>query len=161
MTITLYSIKDDRRKLRKTLDLTTKLGDLTAHLKDDTDYINPVLEIAYNPAYESANYVYISDFGRYYFIENKNAGAQRMYLYCTVDVLTTYADDIDDITILVERYENSEIKTDNKCDLYVPDKAFKAETRHVLEVLPAVDSSGHAVGFTKKLNCVLTTGGRS
>ena len=44
MTITLYKIKDDRRAVDKTLNNTTKVTELTAHIKSDCDILHPVLK---------------------------------------------------------------------------------------------------------------------
>lgn len=106
MTITLYRIPDDKRQVDKTLNQTTNLGDLTAHFKEDTDILNPVLEIAYNAAYTGANYCYISDWNRWYFITGMETGAQRLFLHCHVDVLYTYRDQIRDLTCVIARQQD-------------------------------------------------------
>ena len=116
MTITLYKIPDDKRQVDKTLNSTTNLGDLTAHFKEDTDILNPVLEIAYNAIYTSANYVYISDWNRWYFITGMETGAQRLYLRCHVDVLYTYKDQIRALSCVIARQED-----ENNANLYLND----------------------------------------
>lgn len=117
MTITLYKIPDDKRTVDKTLNTTTNLGDLTAHFKEDTDILNPVLEIAYNATYTSANYCYISDWNRWYFITGMETGAQRLYLRCHVDVLYTYRDEIRDLKCVIARQEE-------KYNTYLNDAAW-------------------------------------
>ena len=151
MTITLYRIPDDKRQVDKTLNSTTNLGDLTAHFKEDTDILNPVLEIAYNATYTSANYCYISDWGRWYFITGMETGAQRLYLKCHVDVLYTYRTGIRNLNCIVERIENKLAG-----NLYMNDIAFKSEVRKIISTrkLSGAFDKGHS-------SFILTTGGKS
>lgn len=148
MTITLYKISDDSRQLVKTIDLDHKIGDLTAIFKGDVDILKPVLEIAYSATYATANYVHIPALDRYYFINNITAGAQRMYLDCSVDVLMTYAEEILDLDAIIARQEDK-----NEAQFYLSDGMFRILQPKDVVPLPfpeAFDSTG---------SFVLTVGG--
>ena len=151
MTIAIYKIKDDRRKVDKTLNNTTKVAEITAHIKSDCNMLHPVLEIAYNALIMDANYIYISDWGRYYFISNLTVGSQRIYIRADIDVLQTYSSQIKDLVCVVERQEATD-----KANRYLPDGMFRATARQVIST-PYIFGQG----FSKSQSIVLTTGGAS
>lgn len=148
MTITLYKIAEDKRDVHKTLDLTTKVAELTATLKDNCTVTDPVIEITYNSSYLTANYIHIPAFGRYYFINKITVSQQRVLIEAHVDVLTTYYDQIKNDTAIVSRVEN-----EGDANFYLSDKAFKALAYKVCatRVFPK--------SFTKDLNFILTVAG--
>ncbi len=148
MTITLYRISDDNRQLVKTTDNDHKLGDLTAHFKSDVDILNPVLEIAYSGTYATANYVYVSEWGRYYFVRNITTGAQRMFLECAIDVLMTYSAQIKNLECVLARQESK-----NNSNLFLQDGMFKVLQPKDVVVLP------WDFTFDKKGSFVLAVGG--
>lgn len=121
MTITLYKIDEDRIVANKTLNNSNKIAELTAHYKEDTDILEPTLEISYNASYTSCNYIHVSDWNRYYFVKNMKAGMQRIFFECEVDVRKSYLNDIKELECIVARQEDK-----NKCQLYLNDGMFKA-----------------------------------
>ena len=149
MTITLYKISNDSKDMKKTVDATTKITDLTAKIKEDTTVEKPILEITYNAQYIDANYIYVDDWKRYYFITNRKVGAQRIYLECEVDVLFSFKDGILDLTCVVARQENNS-------QLYLPDGMFRALTKRIVSTPYKFDTK-----FDKGQSIVLTTGGKS
>ena len=72
MKIILYSSRADNRQLDKSqkMSIIDKLENV--NLKDDTSIINPVLtlNLKSHSKLRKCNYIYIPDFGRYYFITN-------------------------------------------------------------------------------------------
>lgn len=151
MTITLYKISDDKRQVDKTLNNDTKLGELTAHFKEDTDILNPVLEIAYNATYTSANYCYISDWNRWYYITGIETGAQRLYLSCHVDVLYTYRAEIRNLDCIIGRQEY-------KNNTYLNDDVWRnLQARDVLTL--HFKKNGNNTSLYRPCNFILTTGG--
>lgn len=87
MQIDLYSITDDPRKLEKTLGTADSR---TGAVRGAIDVLRP--EVLVEGGVVLANYAYIGDFGRYYYIEEREVvrkGLQRLQL--RVDVLMTYA----------------------------------------------------------------------
>lgn len=151
MTITLYSIPDDRIVVNKQADILHKLGDLTAHFKEDTNILNPVLEVAYNASYTSANYIYIPSLNRYYYITDIKTGMQRMYLTCEVDVLMSYKSSIKNMRCIVERQQNN-------FNVYLNDGIWRnLQARDVLTL--NFEKNGHPTSFYRPCNFILTTGG--
>ena len=71
MEVILYKNRADNRQLNKSSKL-SKIKSLNAHLKDDTSIIEPILvcSLLSHAKLRDANYLYIPDFGRYYFINN-------------------------------------------------------------------------------------------
>lgn len=148
MTITLYKIYDDKIVVDKDTSIDNKLGELTAHYKEDTDVLYPVLEVAYNASYVGANYVYIQEWHRYYYITGIKTGMQRMFISCAVDVLKSYSAGIKDLMCIVSRQEN-----EAKCNLYLNDGIFKALQSKQIVPLPFPNSFDDTGSF------VLTVGG--
>lgn len=76
------------------------------YLKEDTTITNPSLDLVGVPA--TANYFYISDFGRYYFVQNATkVAADRNLFELEEDVLATYKTNIGSYTAFVSRAASS------------------------------------------------------
>lgn len=79
MTITLYMNNSPNEKVTKDL---TKVADLTGTLREESSIISPVITIERSSP-TGFNYVYIPDFGRYYFVQEVDVvrtGLIRMHL---------------------------------------------------------------------------------
>ena len=90
MNISVYRNQSDPKVIRKNIGnpLHTYTG---VKLKENTSILQPVLNLTGFSDYEKANYVYIEDFGRYYFIDDIVAlNYDMVELHCSVDVLYTY-----------------------------------------------------------------------
>lgn len=101
VSVTFYNCSDDKRVMSKTL--TTGIS-ATAELYDPTSVINPRLRVAYNASLLSYNYMYVAEFGRYYFITNittDSGGA--LIITGAVDVLQTYKTAIAGLSAIVVR----------------------------------------------------------
>ena len=93
MNIKLYNYTGDKIVVNKTgwLTVATLYASLDGYLKEDTDLMDPSIVIE-NSGIPAANYAYIADLGRYYFINNIVClGATLWRLDMHVDVLMTYA----------------------------------------------------------------------
>ena len=92
MTLTVYNISDDPRKLTKTLG--SAVGTYTVNPTDNCDILNPVVSIhsTGTGAFPlTANYATLSDTGRQYFIKDITLGTGgKVYVHLAVDVLGTY-----------------------------------------------------------------------
>lgn len=79
---------------------------VTGTLREETDIIDPQINVEYNGTLSNVNYMYIPEFHRYYFInkiESIRTGLWRIYGHC--DVLKTYAQGILGCTAVVARSE--------------------------------------------------------
>lgn len=147
MQIKFYDVTDDRRCTVKTL---TDSGSgknlkatLSGHIKRDTSIIDPVFEVAYDSDIMLSNYMRIDDLHRYYFINNIDVGAQRLFIHAHVDVLMSYHKDIDKLFGVVARQENI-----LKSNVYLGDKFFKTIVPKEVVSLPfpsALDETGSYV----------------
>ena len=88
-------------------------------LKDDTSIIDPVIKIQCDlSSVKNCNYMYISEFGRYYFITDmRSISANVVEFSGHVDVLTTYRTQIRSNTGIIKRQENT-------WNLYLNDGTF-------------------------------------
>ena len=105
MTIMLYNNASAVNAVNKEL---THLASLTGTLREESSIIDPVITMAgIGEHLTSANYAYIEEFGRYYFINNVESvrnGLWRVSMH--VDVLYTYAEQIILNDAIIERNEN-------------------------------------------------------
>ena len=91
MVVNFYNAKIRKNELNKNLGTAIVK---TCSLKDGTSVEDPVLYMKHEANLFACNYVYIADFGRYYFITGKEIDGKTLYITCHVDVLKTYAADI-------------------------------------------------------------------
>lgn len=121
MTVTLYNITDDPRKLTKTLpnpseSPTEAKTYNTVDALDIVSVVNPTLILSYDGDYIDCNYCYVHEFGRYYFCKTSVDTGGRLVLTCTVDPLMSFADDIKECKACITRNEYTGIGyvVDNK-----------------------------------------------
>ena len=113
MTAILYNNVSDSRKINKNL---TELSTINITLYLDTNVETPVFKV--KNFINNANYMYVSDLHRYYYINNYTLSNQCVYLHCTVDVLETYKTEILNSECLISRSEND--YNDNIIDTLAP-----------------------------------------
>ena len=73
----------------------TKIKTSECIIKADIDVKKPILELVFDADLHKANYVYIESMNRYYYISDKqNVVGNRFRVYCNVDVLESFKNDI-------------------------------------------------------------------
>lgn len=100
MTILLYNNSDPKIKLSKS---PTLVDTLTGTLRDESSVMDPVITIE-RSSLTGFNYVYIQEFGRYYFVtevESVRDNLIRMHLHC--DVLKSFDAGIRSNTAIVSK----------------------------------------------------------
>ena len=106
MTVTLYNTSDPDNKLSKTTNPITGGSDITAIPTQGVSVLAPSLSLDYSSEYLGANYLYISDFGRYYYIRDMRVDiGKKIYLSCEVDPLMSFSSQILSCSIVVTRSE--------------------------------------------------------
>ena len=91
MIVNFYNAKIKKNEINKTLGTAIVK---TCELKNGSSIEDPVLYMQHDTSLFACNYVYIPDFGRYYFISGREIAEHTEYITCHVDVLKTYANDI-------------------------------------------------------------------
>lgn len=150
MEIKLYKISDDRRTLIKDVSSAGNIiATVNGTIKTDCDILAPTIELTYFSDLAKCNYMYVSDWGRYYYINDLKVGAQRCFITGAVDVLMSYAAQIQALKCIVERQEYEH-------QLYLQDKYFKALSYKIVKTFEWKKQ------FDKNNSSfVLTTGGES
>lgn len=108
MTVTLYTSTADPKVVNKSSYL-TQIGttSVTITPKASLDILYPVIDINYNSSYLSANYAYISDFGRYYYINDVTVQiGQIITLSMSVDPLMSFGTSILNAKACIVRSES-------------------------------------------------------
>lgn len=108
MTITYWTGFNKRKNSTKQPTGGTNIT--TVVLKDDTSIMNPSFECVGLP--ETVNYIYVTAWGRYYFVTNvSHIGNDRLLVECETDVLATFKSNIAAVKALVEYTSSSSLKT--------------------------------------------------
>lgn len=122
MTITTYSNASEEHVLDKDI---TKINDqVSVVLKDDTNILTPTLITSQNISH-NFNYIYISDFDRYYYVKNITYSQQRFYIECAVDVLMSFNSEIKDLNVIANR-------SSSYYNVYQKDDTIPFENRNVI-----------------------------
>ena len=116
MECRFYKNNSDNIVVNKNLTLlTTK----TIVLKEDTSIITPTIILAYDNNVIKSNYIYITELGRYYFINNVTCSQNRIIIDCDCDELFTYKNEILNSKAVIKRQEN-------QFNTYLNDEKYKA-----------------------------------
>lgn len=145
-TVTLKVNSSPVNKIGKTLTTGT---DFSCQLKDNTSILSPTLIVSSQSSLAGFNYMYISEFGRYYFIDDiRSVNNQIWEISAHVDVLETYATQILANTAVIRRQKSL-------FNLYLDDPEFKAYNTEVIKTEKFKGGSG----LTKNLKYVLCVNG--
>lgn len=148
-TIQLYTNTSPRNFVTKTI---TQVGtDLTGDLRQETSIVRPGIIVELDSVPASVNYMYISDWGRYYFIEDIiSVRAGLWELRGSVDPLYTYATQLKACSGIVHRAES-----ESAYNLNLNDGSFKAYAN------PEIRTMKFTSGFTSQDFVLAVAGGRS
>ena len=147
MEIILYKTSEENNKIDKTLSEPYKM---IGSLRNESNVIRPsILVEIENPT--KYNYMYIPDFGRYYFIKEITSVRTNLWrLDCEVDVLKSYADKIKTLTVIINKNKDY-----SKTNQYIDDGSFIIENKNTIEI------KNFSNGFNDEPNYVLVTAGAS
>lgn len=146
-SVDLYNNKSPVEKIGKNLTDSHTISDVL--LKRDTSILRPVLLVNSVQDIYTFNYMYISEFSRYYFIDDIRSVHDNLWeISAHVDVLETYKTDILANTAVLKRQEK-------KFNLYLDDPEFKTYNNERVQTKRFKGTSG----WTKNLHYVLVTNG--
>lgn len=118
ITIDLYNVSDDNEKVNKTLGTAKEFTNCS--IKEQTDITNITLRIQTTDNLSAYNYVYVSEYGRYYFIDRIETTPTGFWvLSCRCDVLMSFASQILNLRGTVTRSESL-------FNMYLMDDRYKA-----------------------------------
>lgn len=104
MFVNFYTSVDDHRKVNKTL---TSINSADVVLKNDTSMLNPVIILKKESYDFNANYFYVGEFGRFYFVNDVKAlTGQMVAVSGEVDVLMSFSNAINNLSTMIDRQEN-------------------------------------------------------
>lgn len=115
-------LMNNTEELNKISKSPTTVRTLTGTLREETDLVNPEINIEFSGTLTDCNYMHIPTFNRYYFInkiESVRNGVWRIYAHC--DVLKTYAQGILGTEAVIARNENN-------YNIMLNDSMFKVQT---------------------------------
>lgn len=145
LTVTLYNSSSPVEKIGKTL---TSGGTYSCSLKDTTSILNPVLIIRTSDPVYNYNYLYIQEFGRYYFINDiKSVNNNVWEISAHVDVLETYKTAILANSAVIRRQTN-------KYNTYLNDPEWKTYAYEQIAAFKFPNTP-----FSKDLKYILTVAG--
>ena len=151
MKIILYNNKSDSRVINKSIE---QLAEIDVILKNANNIMSPEIMLQTKTLPIEANYCYIADFGRYYFINAQrldNGNVSKIEL--TVDVLMSFKDMILRSTVVAER-------TTNKYNRYLPDivpTLAKFNNIYKLFTPPVIGNPFYSDGITADTTSMLLT----
>ena len=132
MNAKFYHNYSDNKVVDKSL---TQIGSTisSAVIKDNVSVTDPVFTLhdftSFNPA--TANYCYIDDLKRYYYITDIVILTPSVYeIHCHVDVLKTYAAGIRSNSAVICRQQNK-----GMYDLYLTDGVFKTKAYSKYDII--------------------------
>lgn len=123
MTINLLYTTDDPFTATKTT--TTVAASVTIVPKANLDILSPVVVLAYNAAYLGANYAYIPDLGRYYFIRDQILSpGKQIALQLNIDIRMSWDAGIRGCSGVV-------VRSESVGPTYFPDDKYPVDPRRV------------------------------
>ena len=130
MQIDLFTCTAERNRVNKSDHITNRFT-MSGTIKAPTSAMNVVVEIEKtNPITFNYNYMYIGEFGRYYFIDDiTTVGNKRWIISASVDVLFSFLNDILSTTAIIDKVEN-----ETAANLYLDDGSFVMDSRKYNEV---------------------------
>lgn len=141
MIIKFYKNLSDNIVVDKNI---TQIGlDQSGTLREACSIIDPVIKFEKFTDFDlsACNYLYIPDFGRYYYINEIIAISDKMFeIHCHVDVLRTYRSGIRSNSAVIARQES-------QYNLYLPDGVFKtyANPHYEIRKFPSGFSGYHYI----------------
>lgn len=151
MQVTFYKNKSDKIVFDKLLE---QIATVQCSIWGQCDVTAPTLRVKNFSNTKNANYAYIPDFGRYYYIDPPtltDGGFCLITAHC--DVLMSFKSQIRATTQIVARNEYL-------YNLYLPDSNFKTSQKRQIQVLP-FDGRPFGTGgfYSGTACCILTVAG--
>ena len=120
MTLTLYKMTSTKNSINKQK---TKIKELTCHIYDNCNILNPSFVIKYDDDILNCNYAYCDKLKRFYFINNIVVSeGNKLVASCSVDVLDTYWNQI-------KNTKQHVVRNQHRYNLYLRDSSMVITSR--------------------------------
>ena len=107
MIATLYKTTADTKSIDKITGAEIIAPDIEIKAFESVSILAPVFVLAYNAAYLRANYIYVSDFAKFYYITDMSVDtAGRVFLRCSIDVRQTFGTSFINCPAIITRAES-------------------------------------------------------
>lgn len=128
MTIELYVTVSDTNRVDKSI---VHVSTLVGTLRESTSILDPVITIE-SPTIGNVNYMYIEEFGRYYYILDIVSVRNGVWaLSCHVDVLMSWKTEIRGLGCVIARQEN----VNSFGNLYLDDDRFLVTSKRKFSLI--------------------------
>lgn len=141
-TCTLYTMTGDPHSFNKTL---SSLGDFSCDFKNIIDVETPEVYVAAGAAYDQANYMYISEFGRYYYAKARAGTGNVITFECESDPLMSFKAQILTCPAVIAR-------NPWMYDKYIQDSKMVLESRNIRSTFEFPENY-----FSGSNNCYILT----
>lgn len=125
-SVQLYKNSSDTNRLNKSISLQATVD---CNFKAPIDVENPTIYISTTDAYDGVNYVYIPEFGRFYYAKCIGGTSQTLTFECVSDPLMSFRSGILSSPAVISR-------NPWHYDLYIMDNKLPLETRMHKESVP-------------------------
>lgn len=122
--LVLYMVYDDKNTMFKTLNTQYVL---TGAFKEDVNMLRPVITLESEIDLTQFNYIYISEFDRYYFMKVNLLTGHLYECVCDVDPLYSLRNELIIIPCIIDREEQHN-------GLYIDDGSFVAGTKDYTQI---------------------------
>lgn len=122
MTATLYKTTADTKSIDKIAGAELISPAVSVEPYENISMLNPVFVLAYNANYLAANYIYVSDFAKWYYITDLSVDtAGRIFIRCSIDVRQTFGTAFINCPAIITRAESigkPTLYTDNQLPVH-------------------------------------------
>lgn len=154
MQILLFAITNNPNDIPK--DVSAPITDfIDVYVKGSFDILHPYIEVPYNPLYANANYCYLTELNKYYFITGRELSAgQKLTLTLEHDPLQNYANAILNSSQNIYRQEFLQNR-------YLMDSNFAIQTNKKQKIieLEGGDLNINQATTTSRNFCLIVAGG--
>lgn len=147
INIKLFHNKSDRRNMYKKLEPVNPTVDedqtppefIECEVIEHSSLENPRIVLSTRTNVLQANYLYIQNFGRYYYIDNHTLEEGKIVIDCTVDVLMSFAPEIAEEEIIIDRTSKTDLN-----NFYLEDDEIKEYSYPFTEIhkLKCISNNG-------------------
>ena len=127
MHLNLYNNQSEKNEINKQL---STLFDLEGTLREKTSILTPIIIVESSDFIGIANYAYIPEFSRYYFIIDIQCIRHNLYeVSMKVDVLMSFKDDILNSYVIIDKTSSAETSH------YLSDDAWKTLVKDKTDII--------------------------